>query len=279
MTSLVNTYLHQSKANEQNLINGFVKESIQMLGETYYYLPRDIQIKDLVFGEDILSKFPLSIPVEMYLTDVLGFQGDREMFSKFGLEVKNSYKLVVSKDRWDEEVGAQFDNGSFRFKLEDDNQLILDGSTNARVKLLGEFDDLIEADFDIANYIRPREGDLIYDPRTKYLFEIKFVDHDVEFFALGKNYQYYLSCEAFQYQNEVIETGDAEIDNFDFNTLDTLANQVLLEDGFALLLEDDGYLTLEDGSVSEPIRTPELVENLDPELEEIKFTINDPFSI
>jgi len=207
-------------------LNGLVKESIQMLGNTYYYLPRDVQVTNLVLGEDVISKFPLAIQIEMYLSNSTGFQGDKEMFSKFGLEIRNSYKLEVSIDRWEKEVRTQFD------------------------KEVGNG----EAIFSVDNYIRPREGDLIYDPMTKFLMEIKFVDHDQEFFALGKNYKYVLSCEAFQYQNEEIATGVADIDIFNTMSLDKLSNEVLAENGSSLEYETGGSVILEDGSVPTPIR-------------------------
>lgn len=207
-------------------MDGFIRESIQLLGNTYQYLPREVQIENLILGEDILSKFTVAIPIEMYLADSQGFQGDKEMFSKFGLELRNSYKLVVHKERWEEEIKTQFDTEA------------LNG----------------DAGFDITNYIRPREGDLIYDPITKFLMEIKFVDHDAEFFALGRNYQYYLSCEAFQYQNEEISTGVADIDLFALNSSDKLLNQILLENGNFLVYEQSGYSVLEDGNVAAPIR-------------------------
>ena len=50
------------------------------------------------------------------------------------------------------------------------------------------------------------------------------VDHDAEFFQVGKNYLYHLSCEAFQYSSEPIDTGIPEIDIFENNSLDTLVN-------------------------------------------------------
>ena len=220
-----------------------------MMGSTYYYLPREVQIENLILGEDILSSFSVSIPIEMYLVDATGFQGDKEMFSKFGLEIRNSYKLVVHKGRWEQEVKSQFDLNA------------LNG----------------EAAITIPNYIRPREGDLVYDPMTKFLMEVKFVDHDVEFFALGKNYQYYLSCEAFQYQNEVIATGNTDIDIFNTNSTDKLLNQVLMESGDFVVFEQGGYLILEDGLLPDPIReygTPALAT----ESVKLNVTIIDPFA-
>ena len=247
MASLVNSYFHQTKLNEQSLIDGLVRESIQIQGLTYWYLPRDVQLEDIVFGEDVISKFTLAIPIEMYLVDAQGFQGDKEMFSKFGLELRNSYKLSVHKGRWEQEVKSQFD--------------IL--ASNG------------EATFAINQYIRPREGDLVYDPMTKYLMEIKFVDHDVEFFALGKNYQYVMSCEAFQYNNEEIATGVAEIDIFSLNSKDKLLNQTLLENGDFVVFEQGGYLVMEDGNIPAPIRDYGTDFKADAAI--IQTVINNPF--
>jgi len=62
---------------------------------------------------------------------------------------------------------------------------------------------------------RPCEGDLIYFPLTKGLFEIKFVAHQDPFYQLGKLYVYKLQVELFQYASERIDTGIAPIDAFE----------------------------------------------------------------
>jgi hypothetical protein len=62
---------------------------------------------------------------------------------------------------------------------------------------------------------RPCEGDLIYFPLTKGLFEIKFVKHQDPFYQLGKLYVYKLQVELFQYASEKIDTGIKEIDAFE----------------------------------------------------------------
>ena len=59
---------------------------------------------------------------------------------------------------------------------------------------------------------RPREGDLIYLPLSKGLFEIKFVEHENPFYQLGKLYTYKLSCELFVYSQEDFDTGFSDID-------------------------------------------------------------------
>jgi hypothetical protein len=60
--------------------------------------------------------------------------------------------------------------------------------------------------------IRPREGDIIYFPLSKTLFEINFVEHEVPFYQLDKNYVFALACETFTYSSEEFETGNSEID-------------------------------------------------------------------
>jgi hypothetical protein len=55
---------------------------------------------------------------------------------------------------------------------------------------------------------RPREGDLIYFPLSRSLFEINFVEHESPFYPLGKRYSYFLTCEMFSYSMEKIATGE-----------------------------------------------------------------------
>lgn len=217
------------------------------MGRQYYYLPRNVQKRDLVMGEDVISKFTLAIPIEMYMTDTQGFQGDREMFSKFGLTVQNSYTLVVSNDRWEAEVQRLFNN------------VAVDG----------------EAIFDVINNKRPQEGDLIYDPLTRFLMEIKFVDHDTEFFQVGKNYLYHLSCEAYQYDSSGIATGIADIDAFETESYDLLMNQLLTQAGDVLVQEFRGSLLLEQDDTPQTIQYETEFESF---AEEVKYTVTNPFS-
>jgi hypothetical protein len=59
---------------------------------------------------------------------------------------------------------------------------------------------------------RPLEGDLLFLPISKGLFEIKFVEHENPFYQLGKLYSYQLTCELFQYSEEDFNTGVPELD-------------------------------------------------------------------
>lgn len=64
---------------------------------------------------------------------------------------------------------------------------------------------------------RPREGDLVYIPPLQKLFEIKFVNHEDNFYTHGKVLPYYyeLQLEMFKYSHEPIDTGIDEIDQIE----------------------------------------------------------------
>ena len=62
---------------------------------------------------------------------------------------------------------------------------------------------------------KPSEGDLIFLPISKGLFEIKFVEHEQPFYQAGKNYSFDITCELYQYSQEQLETGITDIDNIE----------------------------------------------------------------
>jgi hypothetical protein len=64
----------------------------------------------------------------------------------------------------------------------------------------------------IAQLIRPREGDLIYVPQMKRLFVIKYVNNESIFYQMGSLQVWDLVCEVFEYSNERFNTGNPEID-------------------------------------------------------------------
>lgn len=68
-----------------------------------------------------------------------------------------------------------------------------------------------------AEIVRPREGDLIYFPLNKKAFEIKYVDNKPFFYQLGDLQMFEMTCELFEYSNEIFTTGIAEIDSLQTN--------------------------------------------------------------
>lgn len=127
--------------------------------------------------------------------------------------------------------------------------------------------------------VRPREGDLIYFPLNKKLFEIKYIDNTAIFYQLGSLQTFDLVCEMFEYNNEVFNTGIAEIDDklkpLTFNMMDF---GILLESGLALADEEGFDLIQEqfDLKTQDPIS-----DNSDIQSESdgiLDFTEIDPFS-
>lgn len=160
---------------EQRVIEDIIVESIKVQGFDAYYLPNDNDIaRDLLYGEDPLRKFETAFVLEMYLSNSLDYTGEREFFSKFGLEIKNSVSVILSKRSFTQRVPQN------TFTRPREGDLI---------------------------YVPFLNG-------TGELFEIKFTNQTKDFFMLGRKvpYFYELELEKFKYSQEVISTGIPDID-------------------------------------------------------------------
>ena len=69
---------------EKTLHENLIIEGLKIYGHDVYYLPRTLVNQDLILGEDVASKFNASYLIEMYFETTEGFQGERELISKFG---------------------------------------------------------------------------------------------------------------------------------------------------------------------------------------------------
>ena len=210
----VNKHFHTSNvsaiATEQSLYADLVAEAIQIHGHDVYYLDRTLVAEDTVLGEDALSKFNTQSLIEMYMEDSGGgFAGERELMSQFGLQNLSEATFVVSKTRFQEKTKqVQIETGT---DSTSSGSIQLESGTLSTSKLEGEIFYIInEADATDAD--RPLEGDAIYHPTLKKLFEINFVDHDEPFHQLDNNPVYKLKCRLFDYGSEALDTGITEID-------------------------------------------------------------------
>jgi hypothetical protein len=171
-----NPYPTSQITNEQLLVEDLVIEAMQMYGMDVFYLPRGTRDQvDYLYGEDTLKQYVTAYPIEMYLENVTGMDGEQDFISKFGLEIRDELTMLVSRRRWKATVPG----------------------------------------------LRPNEGDLIYIPLVKNLFEITFVEHENDqamFYTLGRGrggnvYLYGLKLKQYVFSNEVISTGVSEIDD------------------------------------------------------------------
>ena len=164
---------HGGVSTEQSLIQSLVDEQIRLFGSDVYYLPRKM-IKDVALDDILYSEFNTQYMIEMLLINVEGFGSPSEFISKFGLRITDEITMVVSQNRWSQ--------------------------------VFQEFADVTTVDG------RPNEGDLIYLPLTRDLYEIKFVEREAPFYQLGKNYIYTMTAEIYELGNDEFETGIEEID-------------------------------------------------------------------
>lgn len=200
-----NKFFPLGSQDEQNVLEDIIIEAIQHRGVDFYYLPRTLGSVDAILHEDRLSEFRNTYPIEGYFENITGFDGDQSFLSKFGLQIEQQMQVTIARRRWEQLVG--------RF-----------GKT-----ILPQ---------------RPAEGDLLYFPLTRGLFEIKYVEYLNPFFQVGKLYVYKLKLELFQYTNETISTGIPEIDTVEISK--TLNLDII--ETFHIFLERTGDLLQEDGT-------------------------------
>ena len=160
-------------AQEQKFMENLIVESIEIYGQDIYYLPRTYVNRDTIFQEVENSSFTQALAIRAYVNNVEGWEGQGELLSKFGVRIEDKTTFVFSREK-------------FESKVDDNATLNVEG--------------------------RPNEGDLIWFPTTKHLFEIKFVEAERPFYQLGKGYVWECQCELFEYSDEELDTGVAEID-------------------------------------------------------------------
>ena len=207
----VNKYFHTSGvtaiATEQSLYSDLVSEAIHHRGHSVYYLDRTLVAEDNVLGEDSLSKFNTQASIEMYMEDSGGgFAGERELMSQFGLQNLSEATFVVSKTKFQERTK--------QLQIETATDLTSSGSIQLESGTVTTSSDIfyIINETDATDADRPLEGDAIYHPTLKKLFEINFVDHDDPFHQLDSNPVYKMRCRLFDYGSEELSTGITEID-------------------------------------------------------------------
>lgn len=228
------------RSSEQLLVEDIIIECLKIYGFDTYYMPRSEVNEDLILGEDTLNKFEHAYPLEMYMQNISGFEGDGDLMSKFGVEIKDTATFVVSRRRWDEVVAR---------------------SGNAVLTT------------------RPAEGDIVYFPLTKAFFEIKRVESTDPFFQVGKLYVFKLECQLYRYSSEAFNTGVGEIDGVSIsNSFNLNDYNLLTEDGFKVLLEyyTPSPITLESFSLNTILPNTDN-EDFKSEISVLDFSESNPF--
>ena len=186
-----NVYFDTGTKPEQNLYEDLMIEQLKIYGQEVFYIPRTLVKEDELFGEDTLSKFGDAYIIEMYFDNIEGYEGEKEIMSKFGLQMNEDVTFTVSRRR---------------------------------------FEQLVSHDSNLIVKTRPNEGDLVYFPKVSKIFEITFVDKDDPFYQIHNLPAFKLKCKTFEYSGEDLDTGIKEIDAIETdNSLDLLQFQMTLE--------------------------------------------------
>lgn len=178
---------------DNDIYADLVKESIQIHGRDFYYLPRELNDLNLLLGEDTTSSsFSHAIKIEMQLESINQWSGENQFISKFGLENHDEATLAIDRQRFNELVTSHHNN----------------------IKL-------------------PREGDLILFPKEldnrQRLFEITYVTPEPVFYSLGRLYYYQVTVRVFNHSHEEFNTGIKDIDDIGNNHSDLLTHTIKLD--------------------------------------------------
>jgi hypothetical protein len=175
-------YFSGAVKSEQDLYEDLVTESIKIFGQDVIYIPRTRIAEDALLNEE-WSEFTAAYPIEMFLENAEGFEGDGNLLGKFGLEIRDQANFVVTKRRWDNVIGVNVNTANL-------------GYTEVG---------------------QPAEGDLIYMTMTQRLFEIRYVEPKSPFYQLQNLPSYTLTAELFEYNDQHFDTGYDEIDKIEWD--------------------------------------------------------------
>ena len=172
-----NPYFKQGVRSEQRLYEDIIIEALKFYGQDVYYLPREVINKDSVFLDDVPSRFGDAYKIEMYIENTDGFDGEGDLFTKFGVEIRDQATFVVARKRWSELIGNNLATANFR----------------------------------------PREGDLIYLELSQSLFQIMKVETETPFYQVKDLPTFRLMCELFEYNDEDFDTTIEDIDSIELD--------------------------------------------------------------
>jgi len=175
-----NNFPLEQITSEQLLVEDLVIEAMQIYGMDVFYLPRTVRTGneiDYLYGEDTLKEYRTAYPIEMYLENVSGMDGEQDFISKFGLEIRDEVSLLVSRRR-------------FKYTTGQSNLLHPREGDLVYIPLVQNFFEItfVEHENDQAMYYTLGRG------------------------RGGNVYVYALKLKQFVFSNEIISTGVDEVD-------------------------------------------------------------------
>lgn len=165
---------NQNATREQWLLEDLIIESIRNHGIDIWYLPRKSQSElDTLFGDDPVKYYDQAIKIDCYLETFQDYGGNKEFFSKFGLQVDESARLAIARRTFEKLIPHKLRN------LPKEGDLIY---LPIQMKLM--------------------EIRFVEEERNFFQLGRDSVNP----------YMYVLSVEAFKYNGEFLDTGVSELD-------------------------------------------------------------------
>ena len=92
---------------QQTLIEDLCIEAISIYGHSIYYLPRKLNAKDDIYGEDTISTYDNAYEIDGYIKSFDSFEGDGTFLSKFNMEIRDSITFSIARRTFNNEIGTQ----------------------------------------------------------------------------------------------------------------------------------------------------------------------------
>jgi hypothetical protein len=224
------------------------------------------------FQEQLLLESLIIEAIKIYGEDVLYLPRNiNNLDSLYTADDQSSYTLAMPIEMYIKSVDGFSGDGNFmsKFGLEIRDQVVF--SVAQRV-----FNDEIGSSF---SFTRPREGDLIFFPLNKKCFQIKYVNKFEMFYQLGALQTWEMTCELFEYSNEDMDTGIAEIDSMQTRlSTNILDYSITTEENEYILDESGDYLVYQSYDLETIVGTG-TNETIQTESDGfVDFSVNDPFS-
>ena len=84
-------------SGEQTLIEDLIIESIRIYGLDMYFVPRNPNAIDKIYGEDPTRYYTQAIPVEMFVKNIEGFAGEGDFLSKFNIQIRDQVTFSIAR--------------------------------------------------------------------------------------------------------------------------------------------------------------------------------------
>lgn len=156
-----------------------------------------------------------------------------------GEDARSSYDRAILVEMYIKSVDGFTGDGNFmsKFGLQIRDQVVF--SVSQRV-----FDAEVAV---ITQQLRPNEGDLVFFPLNNKCFQIKYVKKQEMFYPLGTLPTWELTCELFEYANEVMNTGIGEIDKLQNQYSTNILDWALRDESGNVLTDESGNIIVVEG--------------------------------